>query len=174
MVSGHSMDGLREAPLEIKGEDVYKRMRWEAGVHCVQCVPVMQNTSLVHTSTAAVIVLAFDPGNQDRQEEALFEDKDVRTETMRSQGVGGQHVNKTESVVRLTHVPNWNSRVFMILRAILSDLRNQQKQVEERGLRLLQLICVFQGRVTDHRIGLTLPRLHYVMEGDETLESIWM
>ncbi|KAH9822212.1 hypothetical protein DFH28DRAFT_1180350 [Melampsora americana] len=197
MVSGHSMDGLREATLEIEGENVYKRMRWEAGVHRVQRVPVMQNTSSVHTSTAAVLPL--DPGNQDSQEEALFEDKDVRMETMRSQGAGGQHVNKTESAVRLTHVPTGivvsmqdsrsqhqnRARAFMILRARLSDLRNQQKQVEERGLRLSQVktsdrnqkIRTYnfqQGRVTDHRIGLTLPRLHDVMEGGETLESIWM
>ncbi|KAG0140241.1 hypothetical protein CROQUDRAFT_665457 [Cronartium quercuum f. sp. fusiforme G11] len=198
MASGQGMDGLREAILEIEGEEVYGRMRWEAGVHRVQRVPVMQNTSAVHTSTAAVIVLPLDPENQDPSEEVLFEEKDVRMETMRSQGAGGQHVNKTESAVRLTHVPTGivvsmqdsrsqhqnRARAFMILRARLSDLKSQQKQIEERGLRLSQVktsdrnqkIRTYnfqQGRVTDHRIGLTLPRLHDLMEGGETLESIW-
>ncbi|MBW0519778.1 hypothetical protein O181_059493 [Austropuccinia psidii MF-1] len=198
MTSGLGQEGLREAVLEIEGKGAYGSLRWEAGVHRVQRVPVMQNTAAIHTSTASVIVLPLSSSEADDLEDGLFNEKDVRVDTMRSQGAGGQHVNKTESAVRLTHIPTGivvsmqdsrsqhqnRARAYMILRARLIDQRNRQKQIEERGLRLSQVkssnrsekIRTYnfqQGRVTDHRIGLTLPRLNDILEGGETLELIW-
>lgn len=91
MTSGQGQDGLREAVLEIQGHAVYASLRWEAGVHRVQRVPVMQNTAAIHTSTATVIVLPLSPpGSEEDASENLFSEKDIKLETMRSQGAGGQ------------------------------------------------------------------------------------
>lgn len=100
-------DPVKDALLEVSGHGAYGFLRREAGVHRVQRVPATESQGRVHTSTAAVIVLPLDESNGRNNEsgEALYDMKDVKVEVMRSRGAGGQHVNKTESAVRLTHLP---------------------------------------------------------------------
>jgi len=95
--------GIRDVIVEVKGAGAYDGLRWESGVHRVQRVPATETKGRVHTSTVAAIVLPLI--EEDAPEDELFSMEDVRVEVMRARGAGGQHVNKTESAVRLTHRP---------------------------------------------------------------------
>ncbi|KDQ52929.1 hypothetical protein JAAARDRAFT_138047 [Jaapia argillacea MUCL 33604] len=182
--------GVKDAIMEVKGEGAYDSMRWESGVHRVQRVPATEASGRTHTSTVSVVVLPLAEGS-DSGNEDLFSMDDIKLEVMRARGAGGQHVNKTESAVRLTHIPtgitvsmqdersqHQNKRkAFQVLTARLMD-RKLTKDIEERRATRRNLVRTAdrsekvrtynyaQDRVTDHRIGLSLMNLASVMEGD--------
>ncbi|KAL7418764.1 Peptide chain release factor 1, mitochondrial [Cryptotrichosporon argae] len=192
-VEGAGGKGLREASMKVEPKragdgDVYGCFMWEKGVHRVQRVPVTETQGRVHTSTVAVVVMPIFP---ERTDDPLVQASDVRTEVMRSRGAGGQHVNKTESAVRLTHVPTGitvsmqDSRsqhqnrawAWDVLRARLAERRRAQEVERRRESRRSQVKGADRGdkvrtynfpqdRMTDHRIGLSLTGLRDVLDGD--------
>ncbi|KAL5504872.1 MRF1 [Sanghuangporus vaninii] len=199
IISSDNKDGggLKYAILEIGGEGAYECLRWENGVHRVQRIPKTEASGRVHTSTVQVLVLPVPKENSDvNEEEDVLDEKDVRIEVMRARGAGGQHVNKTESAVRLTHLPTGitvsmqdersqhmnKSRAFKVLRARLLDRKLQAEVTERRETRRklvksadrnekIRTYNFAQDRVTDHRIGMTVKNITSVLEGD-TLQDI--
>lgn len=180
-----SAGGYKEASIEIKGQDVYGTLKYESGVHRVQRVPSTESQGRVHTSAATVAVLP-----EADELEVDIKDVDIRKDTFRSSGAGGQHVNKTESGVRLTHYPSGivvecqdgrsqhqnYDRALTVLRARIWDkARNERdKEVAEKRKTIVSTgdrsakIRTYnfpQGRITDHRIGLTLYNLPEVLNG---------
>ena len=179
------LGGFKEIVAEISGRGVFARLKFESGVHRVQRVPETESGGRIHTSAATVAVLpeAEDIDIDIRQE-------DIRIDTMRASGAGGQHVNTTDSAVRVTHIPSGivvtqaeksqhqnRARAMQILRARLFDLERQKADQERSAERRSQVgsgdrserIRTYnfpQGRVTDHRINLTLYKLDRMMEGD--------
>ncbi|GAB1522820.1 Peptide chain release factor 1, mitochondrial [Rhizoctonia solani] len=189
--------GIKDAILEIKGEGSYDALRWESGVHRVQRVPATETQGRVHTSTVAVVVLPVIEGVSETEADDIVDPKDVRTDVMRSRGAGGQHVNRTESAVRLTHEPTGitvsmqdsrsqhqnRAKAWMILRARLLDRKLQAEMEARRAVRRdlvkgadrsekVRTYNYAQDRVTDHRVGLTIKNLEAVMEGDALEEII--
>ncbi|KAJ2923449.1 hypothetical protein H1R20_g13643, partial [Candolleomyces eurysporus] len=182
--------GIKDAILEVKGPAAYDHLRWESGVHRVQRVPATESKGRVHTSAVAVVVLPLMEENDSKSEE-LYNMSDIKLEVMRARGAGGQHVNKTESAVRLTHIPTGitvsmqdersqhqnRRRAFQVLSSRLMDLKLQREMEERRDTRRnlvsgadrsdkIRTYNFAQERVTDHRIGLTLMNLTSVLEGD--------
>lgn len=182
--------GFKEIIFEIKGEAVYSRLKYESGVHRVQRVPVTESGGRIHTSTATVAVLP-----QAEEVEVEIDPKTLRIETYRAAGPGGQHVNVTDSAVRITHKPSKivvscqqersqfqnKERAMRILRARLYEQLRKEKEQQLAETRRLQVgagkrsekIRTYnfpQNRVTDHRLGLTLYNLESVLEGN--LEEI--
>ncbi len=179
------LGGLREAVLRIEGEGVFARLKFESGVHRVQRVPVTESGGRIHTSAATVAVLP-----EAEAVEVSIDPNDLRVETMRASGAGGQHVNTTDSAVRITHIPSGivvtsseksqhqNRAIAMeVLRARLFDAERRRAEGSRADARRAQVgsgdrserIRTYnfpQGRVTDHRINLTLYRLDAVMQGD--------
>lgn len=192
--------GLRDAIVEIKGEGAYDTLRWESGVHRVQRVPATEASGRVHTSTITTIVLPLSDEVEPSGDDNLFKMEDVKIEVMRARGAGGQHVNKTESAVRLTHIPTGitvsmqdersqhqnKRRAFQVLRARLMDIKITKDIAERRETRRslvrsadrsekIRTYNYAQDRVTDHRLGLSLMNLQSVMEGNgiqEFLEAL--
>ncbi|MBT8290266.1 MAG: peptide chain release factor 1 [Muriicola sp.] len=178
--------GYKEIHFEVTGEDVYGTLKFEAGVHRVQRVPQTETQGRVHTSAATVMVL---PEAEDF--DVQVDPKDVRIDFFCSSGPGGQSVNTTYSAVRLTHIPTGivaqcqdeksqhknKDKAFKVLRSRLYDMELQKRQEEDAAKRNSQVssgdrsakIRTYnypQGRVTDHRIGLTLYDLQNIMNGD--------
>ncbi|KIM75117.1 hypothetical protein PILCRDRAFT_827528 [Piloderma croceum F 1598] len=187
--------GVRDAIVEVKGVGAYDGLKWESGVHRVQRVPATESKGRVHTSTITAVVLPL--AEEDAPEDELFSMDDVRVEVMRARGAGGQHVNKTESAVRLTHRPSGitvsmqdersqhqnRRRAFQILRARLMDRKLTQDLANRRAERRdlvqtadrsakIRTYNYVQERVTDHRLGLSLMNLTTVMEEDGLHEFI--
>ena len=177
--------GYKEIIATVTGDGVFGRLKFESGVHRVQRVPTTEAQGRIHTSAATVAVL---PEVEDVEIE--IHDKDIRIDTYRSSGSGGQHVNKTDSAVRITHLPTGivatsseksqhvnRDKAMKNLRVRLYDMQRQAKDAARAGARKSQVgsgdrserIRTYnfpQGRVTDHRIGLTLHSLPQILEGD--------
>ncbi|GAA5939136.1 Mrf1p [Sporobolomyces koalae] len=197
--AGSANEAYKEAILEVTGDGAFGVLRREAGVHRVQRVPATESQGRVHTSTVSVIVLPTEGANQSNviDDSDLFDPKDVKVETMRSRGAGGQHVNRTESAIRLTHGPTGISvsmqdsrsqhenrtKAYKVLRARLMDRKLAQEEADRRSVRLNQVkgadrsekIRTYnfpQGRLTDHRIPITTSGLEDAMEGGETLDMV--
>jgi peptide chain release factor 1 len=189
-----ALGGVKEVIFEIKGRGAYGALKYESGVHRVQRVPVTESTGRIHTSTATVAVL---PEVEDV--EVHIDPNDVRVDVYRSTGPGGQSVNTTDSAVRLTHLPTGlvvscqdeksqlqnKERAFRILRARLYDLAQAEQDAQLAAQRRSQVgtgdraqkIRTYnfpQGRVTDHRVGLTSHRLEAILQGelDEFTEAL--
>ena len=179
------LGGVKELVVHIKGAGVFAKLKYESGVHRVQRVPTTESGGRVHTSAATVAVL---PEAEDV--DILIETNDIRIDTMRASGAGGQHVNTTDSAVRITHLPTGlvvvsseksqhrNREIAMqVLKTRLYDLERARVDGERSADRKSQVgsgdrserIRTYnfpQGRMTDHRIGLTLYRLDQILHGD--------
>ncbi len=187
------LGGIKEVSANVQGDGVFARLKYESGVHRVQRVPSTESGGRIHTSAATVAVL---PEAQDV--DIKIETNDIRIDTMRSSGAGGQHVNTTDSAVRITHLPSGivvtsseksqhrNREIAMqSLKTKLYDLEQQKVDDERSENRKSQVgsgdrserIRTYnfpQGRMTDHRINLTLYKLDQIMQGDldETIDVL--
>ncbi len=187
------LGGIKEVVALIEGEGVFARLKYESGVHRVQRVPETEAGGRIHTSAATVAVLP-----EAEEVDIDIPAADIRIDTMRASGAGGQHVNTTDSAVRITHLPSGivvtsseksqhqNRAIAMqVLRARLYDLERSRADAERAAARKSQVgsgdrserIRTYnfpQGRMTDHRINLTLYRLDAIMEGDltEVIEAL--
>jgi peptide chain release factor 1 len=183
--------GYKEIVAQISGRGVFARLKFESGVHRVQRVPATETQGRIHTSAATVAVLPLA-----QEADLVINEGDLKIDTMRSSGAGGQHVNKTESAIRITHLPTGvvvamqeersqhrnRAKAMALLRSRILDARNQKldaERAEERRSQVgsgdrSQRIRTYnfpQGRVTDHRVNLTLYALDRMMEG-EGLDAI--
>ena len=190
--SERSMGGYKEIIAEIRGRGAFARLKYESGVHRVQRVPDTEASGRIHTSTATVAVL---PEAQDV--DVAINDADLKIDTLRSSGAGGQHVNKTESAVRVTHIPSGiivmmqedrsqhrnRAKAMAVLRTRLYDLERQKQDAaraaERRGQvgtgdrsERIRTYNYPQGRVSDHRINLTLYKLPQILEGEALGEIV--
>ena len=181
-----SMGGYKEIIAEVRGRGAFSRLKFESGVHRVQRVPTTEASGRIHTSTATVAVLP-----EVEEVDVAINDADLRIDTLRAGGAGGQHVNKTESAVRVTHIPSGivivmqedrsqhrnRAKALAILRAKLYDYERSKRDAERAAERRGQVgsgdrserIRTYnfpQGRVSDHRINLTLYKLPQVIEGE--------
>lgn len=184
--------GFKEVVAEINGKGVFARMKFESGVHRVQRVPETESGGRIHTSAATVAVL---PEAEDI--DVVIEERDLRIDTFRAQGAGGQHVNTTDSAVRITHLPTGivvsqqdeksqhknRAKGMKVLRARIFEAQRQAAANERAEARKSQVgtgdrsqrIRTYnfpQGRVTDHRISLTLHKLDRILEGEALDELI--
>lgn len=179
------LGGYREVVVAIKGEGVFACLKFESGVHRVQRVPTTESGGRIHTSAATVAVLP-----EAEEVDIDIRPDDIRIDTMRSSGAGGQHVNTTDSAVRITHLPTGivvtsseksqhtnRAKAMQVLRTRLYDLERQKAAEDRADARKVQVgsgdrserIRTYnfpQGRITDHRIGLTLYRLDQIIAGD--------
>ena len=180
------MGGYREIIARVDGDGVYGRLKYESGAHRVQRVPETESQGRVHTSACTVAVLP----EADEVSEVVLNPADLRIDTFRASGAGGQHINKTDSAVRITHIPTGivaecqddrsqhknRARAMSVLAARINDIERQKQQQKEAAERKslvgtgdrserIRTYNYPQGRVTDHRINLTLYKLAQIMEG---------
>ena len=196
IMSSHEtgVGGFKEVILLVEGKQVYSRLKYESGVHRVQRVPVTESSGRIHTSAVTVAVLP-----EAEEVEVEIDPNEIRIDVYRSQGPGGQSVNTTDSAVRITHNPTGlvvtcqdeksqhknKAKALRILRARLLDKFQQEQDQQISETRKAQVgsgdrsqrIRTYnfpQGRVTDHRIGLTLHKLDIILEGqmDEVIEAL--
>ena len=185
-VSESGIGGMKEVEFMITGHGAYSKLKYESGVHRVQRVPETESGGRIHTSTITVAVMP-----EAEEVDVQIDDKDIRIDVCRASGAGGQCVNTTDSAVRLTHIPTGiviysqteksqiqnKAKAFALLRTKLYDLEQQKAHDAEAELRKSQVgtgdrsekIRTYnfpQGRVTDHRINLTLYKLDKIMNGD--------
>lgn len=179
--------GYKEIISRISGQDVYSQLKFESGAHRVQRVPETETQGRIHTSACTVAVMP----EVDEIESIEIDKKDIREDTFRASGAGGQHVNKTDSAIRLTHLPSGivvecqdersqhknRARALSLLKAKLLDAAQSEQQAEQAETRKslvgsgdrserIRTYNFPQGRVTDHRINLTLYKLDEVIGGD--------
>ncbi len=193
-VSESGIGGMKEVEFMITGQGAYSKLKYESGVHRVQRVPETESGGRIHTSTATVAIMP-----EAEEVDVVIDDKDVRIDVMRASGNGGQCVNTTDSAVRLTHMPTGiviysqteksqlqnKEKAFRLLRSKLYDMEMEKRQNEEAEARRSQIgtgdrsekIRTYnfpQGRVTEHRIKLTLYKIDSVMDGDldELIDSL--
>ena len=188
------LGGVKECSVLIEGEGAFSRLKFESGVHRVQRVPETESGGRIHTSAATVAVL---PEAEDV--ECEIDPKDLQIDTFRASGAGGQHVNKTESAIRITHLPTGlvvecqdersqyknKDKAMKVLRSRLYEMEREKQESAEAAARRSQVgsgdrserIRTYnfpQGRVTNHRIGLTLYKIDAIMDGvlDELIDAL--
>ena len=193
-VSESGIGGMKEVEFMITGHGAYSKLKYESGVHRVQRVPETESGGRIHTSTATVAIMP-----EAEEFDVVIDDKDIRIDVMRASGNGGQCVNTTDSAVRLTHIPTGiviysqteksqlqnKEKAFRLLRSKLYDMELERRQNEEAAERRSQIgtgdrsekIRTYnfpQGRVTEHRIKLTLYKIDAIMDGDlyEIIDSL--
>jgi peptide chain release factor 1 len=187
-----AVGGYKEIIAEVKGRGAFSKLKFESGVHRVQRVPDTEASGRIHTSTATVAVLP-----EAEEIDVTINEADLRIDTMRSSGAGGQHVNKTESAIRLTHIPTGivvsmqedrsqhrnKAKAMAVLRSRLYDFERQKydaaRAADRRGQvgsgdrsERIRTYNFPQGRVSDHRINLTLYKLPQILEGEALGEII--
>jgi len=185
-LSPSEVGGIKEVIMLVKGKQAYGRLKYESGVHRVQRVPETESAGRIHTSAATVAVLP-----EAEEVDVEIKPEDLRIDTFRASGAGGQHVNKTDSAIRITHLPTGlvvscqdeksqhknKEKALKVLRARLLDRKRQEQAQEIAELRRsmvstgdrsakIRTYNFPQGRVTDHRINLTLYRLEEILDGD--------
>lgn len=185
--SPSEMGGYKEYMMVLSGQNVKRLLQYEGGTHRVQRVPKTEAQGRIHTSAITIAVL-LEPTEE---EEVVIDEKEIRIDTYRASGAGGQHVNVTDSAVRITHIPTGivaycqdersqhknKDKALRLLKAKIADIERQKRQEEEASLRASQVgsgdrserIRTYnfpQNRVTDHRINLTLYNLDRIMEGE--------
>ena len=191
-ISESDLGGIRDAVVSVAGRGVFAKLKFESGVHRVQRVPETESQGRIHTSAATVAVLP-----EAEEIDVDINPTDLRVDTYRAQGAGGQHVNKTDSAIRITHIPTGivvqcqdnksqhknRSQAMKVLRARMYDTKRQKATSERAADRKEQVgsgdrserIRTYnfpQGRVTDHRVNLTLYKLDKVMNGEAVDEMV--
>jgi peptide chain release factor 1 len=193
-ISETGIGGIKEIVAAIEGKNVFSRMKYESGVHRVQRVPSTETSGRIHTSTATVAILA-----EPDEVEVDVDEKDLKIDTYRASGPGGQHVNKTDSAIRITHLPTGivvqcqdersqhknRAHAMRMLRAKLYEMEEEKRRTEIASARKslvgtgdrsekIRTYNYRDGRITDHRIGLTLYKIEAILNGelDELVDAL--